>query len=92
MAHAVRRSRLSTAAPDQLLTVATLAFAGSALLLALLQAWDVGAAVGLMAVLLGGWAQLVSETRTERFENIFAITLAAVVLAVCLASGGALVS
>ena len=92
MAHAVRRSRLQSAALDQLLTVATLAFAASALLLALLQAWNAGAGVGLVAVLLGGWAQLISETRTERFENIIAITIAGVVVAVCLASGGGLVS
>ena len=92
MAHAVRRNRLQSANFDRLLTLATVAFAGCALLLALLQLWEAGAVVGLIAVLLGGWAQLISETRTERFENIIAITLAGVVVAVCLASGGGLVS
>lgn len=85
------RSRPFHAAPAQLLSAATLSLATAALLLALLQVWEAGAVVGLVAVLVGGWAQLVSETRTERFENIFGITLAAVVLGVCLASGGALV-
>jgi hypothetical protein len=84
MAHAVRRNRLTY----QLLTAATLSLAVGALFLALLQLWAAGAVTGLVAVLVGGWAQLVSETRTERFENIFGITLAAVVLGVCLAGGG----
>lgn len=79
-------------ATDQLLTMATLALAAVALVLAVFQAWNAGAVVAFVAVLTGGWAQLVSETRTERFENIFAITLSAVVLMVCLAGGGAFTS
>lgn len=91
MATAVRPSKPRTAV-DQLLTLATLSLTASALLLALLQFWVGGAVVALLAVLVGGAAQLMSETRTERFENIFAITLSAVILMVCLASGGSFVS
>lgn len=76
--------RTMTSATDQLLTAATLCLAVASLLLALLQLWAPAAIIGLIAVLVGGWAQLVSET--------FGITLAAVVLGVSLASGGALVT
>ena len=92
MAVALRRSSVQKTSTDRLLTMATMALAAVALVLALFQAWEVGAAVALIAVLTGGWAQLMSETRTERFENIFAITLSAVVLMVCLASGGVFTS
>ena len=82
---------LPKTAHDRLLTAATLSLAAAALLLALLQLWAAGAVVALVAALVGGWAQLVSETRTERFENIFGITMSAVVLMVCLAEGGTFV-
>lgn len=91
MATAVRPSSPHTAV-DQLLTLATLSLTVSALLLALLQFWAGGAVVALLAVLVGGAAQLVSETRTERFVIIFGVTLSAVILMVCLASGGTFVS
>jgi membrane-bound ClpP family serine protease len=86
------RPRLLHAGTDQLLTLATMSLTAGALLLALLQLWAAGAVVAGLALLVGGAAQLMSETRTERFENIIAITLAAVVLMVCLADGGSFVS
>jgi hypothetical protein len=43
---------------------------------------------GLLTVFLGGWSQLVSRTRPERFENIAGITAGALALAIGLAQGG----
>ena len=45
---------------------------------------------GLLAVLLGGWSQLVSRTRPERFENVIGATAGAVAVAIGLARGGLL--
>lgn len=44
--------------------------------------------LGLLVVLLGGWSQLVSKTRPERFENVIGATAGALALAIGLARGG----
>ena len=92
MAHAVRRPHLPQTATDQTLAVATMSLTGAAFVLALLTAWDAGAVVAALAVVVGGWSQLISRTRAERFENVLALGIAAVILAVCLAGGGGLFS
>jgi hypothetical protein len=72
---------------DHALALATLVL--GALALALLGASHVAAAwVGLLTVFLGGWSQLVSRTRPERFENVAGATAGAVALAIALARGG----
>ena len=72
---------------DEVLAASTVVLAAVALLLTLTEHYDVGAVVSLGAVLLGGSSQLLSETRFERWESVCATVLAAVLLAVCLASG-----
>lgn len=76
-----------TAVPHRVLAVAALALAAVAVLLTLVEAYDVGAVVGLVALLVGGWAQMVSDTRAERFEAVTGAVVAAVAVAVCLAYG-----
>lgn len=75
------------ASSDRIAAVATMVLAGIAVVLALVEAYDAGAIVALVAVLVGGWSQLISKTRGERFETVIATVLAAVVLAACLAYG-----
>lgn len=71
-------------------TLITAGLAVVAAVLALAGAYDVGAVVAAVAVLVGGWAMLISETRMERFEVVSATVGGAVVLAVCLAYGSGL--
>lgn len=74
---------------DHALAYATLVLGSLALVL--LAVSHVAAAwAGLLAVGLGGWSQLVSRTRPERFENIAGITAGALALVVGLARGGLL--
>jgi hypothetical protein len=72
---------------DEVLAATTVVLAAVALLLTVTERYDVGAVVSLGAVLLGGTSQLVSQTRFERWESVFATVLAAVLLAVCLDNG-----
>jgi hypothetical protein len=72
---------------DEVLAATTVVLAAVALLLTLVELYDLGAVVSLAAVLLGGSSQLLSETRFERWESVCATVLAAVLLAVCLANG-----
>ena len=72
---------------DEVFAASTVVLTAVALLLTVLQRYDLGAVVSLGAVLLGGASQLVSETRFERWESVCATVLAAVLLAVCLANG-----
>ena len=72
---------------DEVFAASTVVLAAVALLLTLLERYDLGAVASLAAVLLGGSSQLVSETRFERWESVCATVLAAVLLAVCLANG-----
>ena len=81
----------ATAAPrsltsDQLWVLATMALAVVSVLLAVVEAYELGAVVALLAIGTGGWSQLVSANRSERFETITAVLVAVVALAVCLAS------
>lgn len=71
----------------RVLAVASLALAIVSVVLAVVEAYDVGAVVALAGVLVGGWSQMVSDTRGERFESVTGVIVAAVALAVCLASG-----
>lgn len=94
MPHAVHR-RPSLHAPrprlprtrDEVLAASTVVLALAALALAVVGAYDAGAVVALACVLVGGWSQMVSENRTERFEAVIATVAGAVLLAVCLAYG-----
>lgn len=71
---------------DQLWALATMALAVVAVLLAVVEAYEVGAVVALLAVVVGGWSQLVSANRSERFETISGVLVAVVALAVCVAN------
>jgi len=71
---------------DQLWTLATIALAVVAVLLAVVGAYEIGAVVALLAIGTGGWSQLVSKNRSERFETISAVLVAVVALAVCVAN------
>ncbi len=87
---AARRPRPRPRLPrtrDEVLAATTVVLAAVALLLTLLELYDVGAVVSLATVLLGGSSQLLSETRFERWESVCATVLAAVLLAVCLDNG-----
>jgi hypothetical protein len=84
----------STARPlardhDHALAYATLAL-GCVSLVLLAVAHEAAAWAGLVTMVLGGWSQLVSHTRPERFENIAGITAGALALAIGLAQGGLL--
>ena len=74
---------------DYALALATFAFGGVALVL-LAVSHQAAAWAGLAVVVMGGWSQLISHTRPERFENIMGITAGALALAVGLARGGLL--
>lgn len=71
---------------DQLWALATMALAVVAVLLAVVGAYEIGAVVALVAVVAGGWSQLVSKNRSERFETISGVLVAVVALAVCVGS------
>lgn len=71
---------------DQLWALATMALAVVAVLLAVVEAYEIGAVVALLAVVVGGWSQLVSANRSERFETISGVLVAVVALAVCVAN------
>ncbi len=71
---------------DQLWAIATMALAVVAVLLAVVEAYEIGAVVALLAIGTGGWSQLVSQNRSERFETVSAVIVAVVALAVCVAS------
>ena len=95
MSHAVRSHRLPLHPPrprlprtrDEVLAATTVVLALAALALTLVGAYDAGAVVSLVCVLVGGWAQMVSANRMERFEAVVATVAGAVLLAVCLAYG-----
>lgn len=78
------------ATDDRLWTWATVALAGLSVILTVAGGYDPAAVVGLLGVLAGGWAMLISRTRTERFEVVTATVVAAVALAVSLAYGSGL--
>jgi heme O synthase-like polyprenyltransferase len=74
---------------DHALAMATLVLGAAALVL--LSVSHVAAAwTGLVVVFLGGWSQLISRTRPERFENVIGATAGALALAIGLAQGGLL--
>lgn len=95
MSHPVRSQRLPLHPPrprlprtrDEVLAATTVVLAVAALALTVAGVYDVGAVVSLLCVLVGGWAQMVSENRMERFESVIATVAGAVLLAVCLAYG-----
>ena len=72
---------------DHALAYATFVLGAAALIL-LAVSHAAAAWTGLVVVFLGGWSQLVSKTRPERFENVIGATAGAVALAVGLAKGG----
>lgn len=74
---------------DHALAVVTLVLGGLGLVL-LGVSHAAAAWTGLVAVLMGGWSQLLSRTRPERFENIIGLTMGALALAIGLAKGGSL--
>lgn len=72
---------------DHTLALATLVVGAAAIVL--LSVSHVAASwAGLLAVVGGGWSQLISRTRPERFENVIGLGMGAVALAVGLARGG----
>jgi len=75
--------------PDHALALATLTLGGIALVL-LAVSHQAAAWAGLLVLVLGGWSQLISQTRPERFENIAGITAGALAVAIGLARGGLL--
>jgi heme O synthase-like polyprenyltransferase len=74
---------------DHALALATITLGAAALIL-LGVSHFAAAWTGLVVVFLGGWSQLVSRTRPERFENIIGATAGALALAIGLAQGGLL--
>jgi heme O synthase-like polyprenyltransferase len=74
---------------DHALALATITLGAAALLL-LAVSHEAAAWMGLLVVFLGGWSQLVSRTRPERFENVIGATAGALALAIGLAQGGLL--
>lgn len=81
---------VARASADQLWAMATMLLAAVCVVLALAGAYDAGAVVAAVAVGVGGWSMLVSQTRGERFETVTATVVAGVALAVCLAYGSGL--
>ena len=77
------RSRLLQAHDPAVRPLATMAVAVVAVLLTFVEAYEIGAPVALVAIMTGGWSQLVSKNRSERFETISAVLVAVVALAVC---------
>ena len=74
---------------DHALALATITLGAAALVL-LAVSYVAAAWTGLAVVFLGGWSQLVSRTRPERFENVLGATAGALALAIGLARGGLL--
>ena len=72
---------------DHVLAMATVALGAVALVL-LGFSYVAAAWVGLAALAVGAWSQLISATRPERFENIAGITAGALAVAIGLARGG----
>jgi len=72
---------------DHVLALVTFVLGAAALVLLAVN-YTAAAWVGLAGVFTGGWSQLVSRTRPERFENVIGITMAAVALAIGLARAG----
>ena len=96
MSHAVQSRRLPLQhlprprlprTRDEILAATAVVLALAALVLAVAEAYDAGAVVSFVCVLVGGWSQMVSENRMERFESVVATVGGAVLLAVCLAYG-----
>lgn len=89
MPHVMHAPRLHPprTSTDQLWAIGTMAVAGLGLVLALAEAFDAAAIVAFLGVVAGGWAMLISRTRTERFEVVIATVLCAVILASALAYG-----
>ncbi len=85
--HVLPRLTPVSTTSDQLWAVATMGLAVLAVLLAVVQTYEIGALVALIAIGTGGWSQLVSQNRSERFETVSAVIVAVVALAVCV--GGA---
>ena len=87
--HVLPRPNATTASrsmtSDQLWVLATMALAVVAVLLAVVEAYEIGAMVALLAIGTGGWSQLVSANRSERFETIGAVLVAVVALTLCVA-------
>lgn len=79
--------RPSTVTADQLWALATAALALLTVVLAFAGAYDAGTVVGVLAVVCGGWSQMVSKTTAERFQTVTATIVGAVALAYCLANG-----
>ncbi|MGI8537294.1 MAG: hypothetical protein ACR2K2_12565 [Mycobacteriales bacterium] len=78
-------SRLNV--PSRLLAAGTLGIAALAAVLALVKAYDAAVVVGLLGLLVGGWAQMVSATTRERCEAVTGAVVAGVALGIGLANG-----
>jgi heme O synthase-like polyprenyltransferase len=74
---------------DHALALATITLGFIALVL-LAVSHAAAAWTGLLVVFLGGWSQLISRTRPERFENVIGATAGALAVAIGLARGGLL--
>lgn len=83
--HSIRHSVDS----DHAMALATITL-GFATLILLAVSHAAAAWTGLVVVFLGGWSQLVSRTRPERFENVIGATAGALAVAIGLAKGGLL--
>jgi hypothetical protein len=73
---------------DRLLAALSLGLGLVAILMTAFEEWDAALWIGLATLLIGGWAQMVSETTRERFESVFAVTLGGLALWIGLNSGG----
>ena len=84
-AHPVHVPHVST---DRMLAALSLGMGLVAIVMTALEEWDVAIWTGLVAVVVSGWSQMVSETTRERFESITGLTLGGLALWIGLNSGG----
>jgi hypothetical protein len=73
---------------DALLAAGALLLGIVGLALVGLDAPRAGMALGAVGVLAGGWGQLISRTRSERFADVIGLVAAALAFAVGAAQGG----
>ncbi|MDP3713122.1 MAG: hypothetical protein Q8R60_11650 [Mycobacteriales bacterium] len=88
MARAVHAPHVPHVSSDRLLAALSLGLGLVAIAMTAAEAWDAALWIGLAAVFVSGWSQMVSETTRERFESIFGLTLGGLALWIGLNSGG----
>lgn len=88
MARAVHAPHVPHVSSDRLLAALSLGLGLVALAMCVAEAWEAAIWTGLVAVLVSGWSQMVSETTRERFESVFGLTVGGLGLWIGLNSGG----